>query len=139
MEYGKIIKQAMEIAWRKKYLWVFGFFASMGGGGGGNYNNFIDKDNASGAASGLWGNLFVCFYVQALSVAPENRHAHGCGSKPYGVISHYLPCLIHHLHLFFRIAVFKELVYVRKHVECYLVRIYIAFCLFKVQDIGCLL
>ncbi|MBU1355874.1 MAG: hypothetical protein KJ620_04845 [Candidatus Edwardsbacteria bacterium] len=54
MEYGKIIKQALEIAWRKKYLWVFGFFASMGGGGGGNYNNFIDKDNASGAASGVW-------------------------------------------------------------------------------------
>jgi len=54
MEYGKIIKRALEIAWRKKYLWVFGFFASMGGGGGGNYNNFIDKDNASGAASGVW-------------------------------------------------------------------------------------
>ncbi|MDQ7798566.1 MAG: hypothetical protein RDU76_06450 [Candidatus Edwardsbacteria bacterium] len=54
MEYGKIIKQSLEIAWRKKYLWVFGFFASMGGGGGGNYNNFIDQDDASGAASGLW-------------------------------------------------------------------------------------
>ncbi len=54
MEYGKVIRQALEIAWRKKYLWVFGFFASMGGGGGGNYNNFIDQDNASGAASGLW-------------------------------------------------------------------------------------
>lgn len=54
MEYGKIIKQALEIAWHKKYLWVFGFFASMGGGGG-NYNNFLDKDNASGAVSGIWG------------------------------------------------------------------------------------
>jgi hypothetical protein len=54
MEYGKMIKQALEIAWRKKYLWVFGFFASMGGGGGGNYNNFIDQDDASGAVSGLW-------------------------------------------------------------------------------------
>ncbi len=54
MEYGKIIKQALEIAWHKKYLWVFGFFASMGGGGGGNYNNFIDKDDASGVVSGVW-------------------------------------------------------------------------------------
>ncbi len=52
MEYGKIIKQALGIAWRKKYLWVFGFFASMGGGGGGNYRNFLDKDDALGAFSG---------------------------------------------------------------------------------------
>ena len=52
MEYGKIIKQALEIAWRKKYLWVFGFFASMGGGGGGNYRNFLDKDDAVGAFGG---------------------------------------------------------------------------------------
>lgn len=54
MEYGKIIKQALEIAWRKKYLWVFGFFASMGGGGGGNYSKYMDKKNASGAVSGVW-------------------------------------------------------------------------------------
>jgi hypothetical protein len=52
MEYGKIIKQALIIAWRHKYLWVFGFFASMGGGGG-NYSNFLDKDDASGAYSGV--------------------------------------------------------------------------------------
>jgi len=52
MEYGKIIKQALNIAWRHKYLWVFGFFASMGGGGGGNYSNIFDKNDASGAFGG---------------------------------------------------------------------------------------
>jgi hypothetical protein len=30
MEYGKLIKDALGLAWRKRYLWVFGFFAGAG-------------------------------------------------------------------------------------------------------------
>ncbi len=30
MEYGKIIKDALGIAWRKRHLWAFGFFAGIG-------------------------------------------------------------------------------------------------------------
>lgn len=30
MEYGKIIKDALSIAWRKRHLWAFGFFAGIG-------------------------------------------------------------------------------------------------------------
>lgn len=30
MEYGMIIKDALGIAWRKRHLWVFGFFAGIG-------------------------------------------------------------------------------------------------------------
>lgn len=30
MEYGKIIKDALVIAWGKRYLWAFGFFAGIG-------------------------------------------------------------------------------------------------------------
>ena len=31
MDYGKIIRDALHIAWTKKYLWAFGVFASLGG------------------------------------------------------------------------------------------------------------
>lgn len=30
MEYGKIITDALDIAWRQRHLWVFGFFAGVG-------------------------------------------------------------------------------------------------------------
>lgn len=30
MEYGKIVKDALGIAWRRRYLWAFGFFAGVG-------------------------------------------------------------------------------------------------------------
>lgn len=51
MDYGRIIKQALAIAWREKHLWFFGFFAAMGGGG--NYSRLFDRDHASGTFSGM--------------------------------------------------------------------------------------
>jgi hypothetical protein len=53
MEYGRIIKQSLGIAWRKKYLWVFGFFASLGAGGGGNYSSLYDRNESFRAWAGL--------------------------------------------------------------------------------------
>lgn len=66
MEYGKIIKQALSIAWHNKYLWVFGFFASMGGGG--NCSNILDKDDASGAYSGARDWVFSHLGLLALLI-----------------------------------------------------------------------
>jgi len=43
MDYGRIIRRALEIVWRHKVLWVFGIAAALfsGGGGGGNGANGI--------------------------------------------------------------------------------------------------
>ncbi|MDI6740505.1 MAG: hypothetical protein QME74_09100 [Candidatus Edwardsbacteria bacterium] len=53
MDYTKIVKQAWEIAWKRRYLWVFGFFAGMGGNVIGNIGGRIDSEQASGIASWL--------------------------------------------------------------------------------------
>lgn len=44
MEYEKLIKDALLIAWRKRYLWIFGFFA---GAGWPNLNNRIVSERLS--------------------------------------------------------------------------------------------
>lgn len=42
MDYGRIIRRALEITWRHKVLWIFGLAAALfsGGGGGGGGNVF---------------------------------------------------------------------------------------------------
>lgn len=41
MDYGRIIRRALEITWRNKVLWVFGIAAALfSGGGGGGQNGF---------------------------------------------------------------------------------------------------
>ena len=34
MDYGGLVKRALEIMWKFKYLWIFGFFLEFGSGGG---------------------------------------------------------------------------------------------------------
>lgn len=35
MDYGRLVKRALDIMWKFKYLWIFGFFLEFGSGGGG--------------------------------------------------------------------------------------------------------
>ncbi len=58
MDYGGLVKRALDIMWKFKYLWVFGFFLEFGSGGGGWVGNLPDKirlpvgDYISGALMG---------------------------------------------------------------------------------------
>jgi hypothetical protein len=42
MDYGGLVKKALDIMWKFKYLWIFGFFLEFGSSGGGVVN-FQDK------------------------------------------------------------------------------------------------
>jgi len=43
MDYGGLVKRALEIMWKFKYLWIFGFFLEFGSGGGGWVGNLPEK------------------------------------------------------------------------------------------------
>ena len=43
MDYGGLVKRALDIMWKFKYLWVFGFFLEFGSGGGGWFGNLPEK------------------------------------------------------------------------------------------------
>ncbi len=42
MDYGGLVKRALDIMWKFKYLWIFGFFLEFGSGGGG-FGNLPEK------------------------------------------------------------------------------------------------
>jgi len=42
MDYGALVKRALDIMWKFKYLWIFGFFLEFGSGGGG-FGNLPEK------------------------------------------------------------------------------------------------
>jgi hypothetical protein len=46
MDYGGLVKRALDIMWKFKYLWIFGFFLEFGSGGGGGFGNLPDKFKA---------------------------------------------------------------------------------------------
>jgi len=46
---GDIIRDSFKLAWKYKYLWLFGLFASGGGGGGGNFGGRIDPSDIEAA------------------------------------------------------------------------------------------
>lgn len=55
-----LAKEALELMWRRKYLWLFGLFAGAGGGGGGNGSSSAGVGPggaAAGAKDGMpeWG------------------------------------------------------------------------------------
>jgi hypothetical protein len=43
MDYGGLVKRALDIMWKFKYLWIFGFFVQFGSGGGGGIGRLTDK------------------------------------------------------------------------------------------------
>jgi hypothetical protein len=43
MDYGGLVKRALDIMWKFKYLWVFGFFLEFGSGTGGWFGNLPEK------------------------------------------------------------------------------------------------
>jgi hypothetical protein len=43
MDYGGLVKKALEIMWKFKYLWIFGFFLEFGSGGGSFIGNLPEK------------------------------------------------------------------------------------------------
>jgi len=43
MDYGRLVKRALDIMWKFKYLWIFGFFLEFGSGGGGWIGNLPEK------------------------------------------------------------------------------------------------
>jgi hypothetical protein len=63
MDYGGLVKRALDIMWKFKYLWIFGFFLEFGSSGGGVINfqekiklpigDYIRGDFLEGALMGL--------------------------------------------------------------------------------------
>ncbi len=59
MDYGGLVKRALDIMWKFKYLWIFGFFLQFGSGTGGWFGNAPEKiklpvgDLLSGALVGV--------------------------------------------------------------------------------------
>ena len=45
MDYGGLVKRALDIMWKFKYLWIFGFFLEFGSGTGGWFGNAPEKLN----------------------------------------------------------------------------------------------
>jgi len=43
MDYGGLVKRALDIMWKFKYLWIFGFFLEFGTGGGGWIGNLPER------------------------------------------------------------------------------------------------
>jgi hypothetical protein len=43
MDYGGLVKRALDIMWKFKYLWIFGFFLQFGSGTGGWFGNLPEK------------------------------------------------------------------------------------------------
>jgi len=43
MDYGGLVKKSLDIMWRFKYLWLFGFFLEFGSGGGTWFGNLPNK------------------------------------------------------------------------------------------------
>jgi len=43
MDYGGLVKRALDIMWKFKYLWIFGFFLEFGSGTGGWFGNLPEK------------------------------------------------------------------------------------------------
>jgi hypothetical protein len=55
MNYGGLIRDAIRITWRNRYLWFFGFFVGLGsgggGGGGGGGGRDLDEQSSAEIAS----------------------------------------------------------------------------------------
>jgi hypothetical protein len=43
MDYGGLVRRALDIMWKFKYLWVFGFFLEFGSGTGGWFGNLSER------------------------------------------------------------------------------------------------
>lgn len=43
MDYSGLVKKSLEIMWKFKYLWIFGFFLEFGSGGGSFIGNLPDR------------------------------------------------------------------------------------------------
>lgn len=43
MDYGGMVRKALDIMWKFKYLWIFGFFLEFGSGGGTWFGNLPEK------------------------------------------------------------------------------------------------
>ena len=87
----------------------------------------------------LRGQLLLEGRVDRLRVAQEDRHAHAGGGHREGRVAQDLPGLVHHLHLFLRVAVVEEGIDVRQHVEGDAVREGLGFRLAGVHQVGDLL
>jgi hypothetical protein len=43
MDYGGLVRKSLDIMWKFKYLWIFGFFLEFGSGGGTWFGNLPEK------------------------------------------------------------------------------------------------
>ena len=50
MNYGDLIRDAIQITLRNRYLWFFGFFVGLGSGGGGGGGGFFALEGGGGGA-----------------------------------------------------------------------------------------
>jgi hypothetical protein len=80
MNYGDLIRDAVRITWRNRYLWFFGFFVGLGsggGGGGGGGGRDFDEQSSTEIASvsplaiqqGLFDNVGLIVALVALLLA----------------------------------------------------------------------
>lgn len=111
MEYGKLIKDALAIAWRKRYLWVFGFFA---GAGSPSFDNQLATEKLGDAWDWLAGNpglvvvlaamaLGVGLVFWVLQVVSQGSLVRGVGDIEASAPSDFERALSHGLKLFWRV------------------------------------
>jgi hypothetical protein len=64
LDYIDVIKQAWQIIWKHKWLWLFGFIAALGSGGG-NFSNSLQYSSNSGNTSSAGANVsqFMSTYL----------------------------------------------------------------------------
>jgi len=54
MDYGALVKKALDVMWKFKYLWVFGFFVQVISGGGWGIGRISDKWDRFRMPGGHW-------------------------------------------------------------------------------------
>jgi len=60
---GDIIRDSFKLAWKFKYLWLFGLFAAGGGGGGGNLGGRLDPSDIEAAQEWILAALAVIILI----------------------------------------------------------------------------
>ncbi len=111
MEYGGIIKDALGIAWRKRHLWAFGFFAGIGAP---NFDTRLAVDRMGDLRGWLVGNpgmalllvfllLGVALVFWILQVISQGGLVRGVWDLERSAASGFEECLSHGLRNFWRV------------------------------------
>ena len=68
MNYGELVKKSLDIMWKFKYLWIFGFFAEWGSGGGAGNIPGESRDRLGGFLLDINPAIILTLILIALAV-----------------------------------------------------------------------